>query len=105
MDLTSQGVPPPAQVAGTGVLTSVTLGDLERITATGNGKVDGAIVLTVGEGSSAADAGLAAGDVILSVDQQIVHSSLEALAIAQRAALPLLLGVYRDGGMYFLAIR
>jgi serine protease Do/serine protease DegQ len=105
VNLTNQGIPPAAQVAGTGILASVILGDMERITATGNGKVDGAIVLTVGEGSSAADAGLAAGDVILSVDQQIVHTPLEALAIAQRSALPLLLGVYRDGGMYFLALR
>lgn len=93
------------QVEGSGLLESVILSDVEMITGTGNKKADGALVLAVGGDSGAGDAGLAAGDVILTVDQQIVHSPGQAIELAQRSPAPLLLGIYRDGGMYFLSVQ
>ncbi|MFA6153270.1 Do family serine endopeptidase [Mesorhizobium sp.] len=90
---------------GSGLLESVSLSDFETITAVGNKKAEGALVLAVGEGSSAADAGLAIGDIILTIDHQIVRSPGEAQRLAQHSSVPLLMGVYRDEGMYFLTIR
>ncbi|CAN7579070.1 trypsin-like peptidase domain-containing protein [Mesorhizobium amorphae] len=103
--LFAEGSAGVTQIEGSGLLESVVLSDVETITGVGNKKVDGALVLTVGAGSVAGDAGLAAGDVILTVNQQIVHSPGQALELAQRSPAPLLLGVYRDGGMYFLTIQ
>ncbi|MGX7871958.1 trypsin-like peptidase domain-containing protein [Mesorhizobium sp. ORM6] len=92
-------------IEGSGLLESVSLSDFETITAIGNKKADGALVLAVGEGSSAGDAGLVIGDIILTVDHQIVHSPGQAQKLAQHSSVPLLVGVYRDEGMYFLTIQ
>ncbi|MCH4561149.1 trypsin-like peptidase domain-containing protein [Mesorhizobium jarvisii] len=103
--LSAEGSPGVTQIEGSGLLASVVLSDVETITGVGNKKVDGALVLTVGAGSGAGDAGLAADDVILTINQQIVHSPGQALELAQRSPAPLLLGVYRNGGMYFLTVQ
>lgn len=104
--LSMEGNARQTQIAGVGHLDSVILSDFETISGMGNKKADGALVLAVGEDSGAADAGLAADDVILSVNQQVVHSPEEVLELVhQSPSGSLLLGIYRDGGMYFLAIQ
>ncbi|MEK1851099.1 MAG: trypsin-like peptidase domain-containing protein [Phyllobacterium sp.] len=69
------------------------------------GQTSGALVLAIDKDSKAAAAGLVEGDIIVSINRQAVHSSEETLGLARRSAHPLLLGVYRDNVLQFLAVE
>ncbi|WP_166648594.1 trypsin-like peptidase domain-containing protein [Phyllobacterium brassicacearum] len=69
------------------------------------GKADGALVIAIDKDSKAAAAGLAAGDIIVSINRQAVHSSKETLDLARRSGHSLLLGIYRDDALRFLTVQ
>jgi len=69
------------------------------------GRADGAFVLAIDKDSKAAGAGLAEGDIIISINRQAVHSSKETLDLVRRSAHPLLLGIYRDDALRFLTVQ
>ena len=70
------------------------------------GQVEGVLVREVAPLSKAARAGLRAGDIIVSADQQPVATPEQLAAIArEKRDKPLLLNVQRGDGALFLAIR
>lgn len=68
------------------------------------GRVEGAVVLELKEGSKAAEAGLVPGDVIVAVDQQQVHSPKDVVKVAESNHGTLLLQVVRNDTTVFLVI-
>jgi len=81
------------------LLASVALGPVEPGSRSG-----GAVVLEVGPGSPAALAGLAAGDVIVGVNQEPVNSPEEVFAAARQDREQVLLEVMRNGSLRFILI-
>ncbi len=69
------------------------------------GKVKGVLVTEVEEGSAAWNAGLRAGDVIVSVNRQAVSEPGDILALAADEDRPLLLNVRRGEGALFILVR
>ena len=95
------GRPPEA---ATPFLDSIVLLDI-KTEARPIGQANGALVLAIDKDSRAAAAGLVEGDIIISINRQAVHSSEETLGLARRSAHPLLLGIYRDNVLQFLAVE
>jgi Do/DeqQ family serine protease len=93
-----------APEAATPFLDSIVLLDI-KTEAKPIGQMSGALVLAIDKNSRAAAAGLVEGDVIVSINRQAVHSSEETLDLARRSAHPLLLGIYRDNVLQFLAVE
>ncbi|WP_234906394.1 trypsin-like peptidase domain-containing protein [Rhizobium rhizogenes] len=79
-------LPIPAEIEGKGLLESVTLDKLGS-DSDAYGKVEGALVSTLIDGSKAAAAGLTPGDVIISVDQQLSPTPQMVAELAQRQKL------------------
>ncbi|NOZ52611.1 MAG: DegQ family serine endoprotease [Gammaproteobacteria bacterium] len=69
------------------------------------GKVEGVAVIDVERGSSAARAGLRRGDIIISVNRQLVKSVKDVRRAAQNNAHGILLNIRRGNGALFLVIR
>lgn len=92
---------PPANAP---FLDSIVLLDIKN-EAKPIGQPNGALVLAIDKDSKAAVAGLVEGDIIVSINRQAVHSSEETLSLARRSAHPLLLGIYRDNVLQFLAVE
>ncbi|MEK1889761.1 MAG: PDZ domain-containing protein, partial [Phyllobacterium sp.] len=90
--------------AATPFLDSIVLLDI-KTEAEPIGQANGALVLAIDKDSKAAAAGLVEGDIIVSINRQAVHSSEETLSLARRSAHPLLLGIYRDNVLQFLAVE
>lgn len=97
-------LPIPAEIEGKGLLESVTLDKLGS-DSDAYGKVEGALVSTLIDGSKAAAAGLTPGDVIISVDQQLSPTPQMVAELAQRQKTLLLLGIFRDGHKRFLLVK
>lgn len=97
-------LPTPAEIEGRGLLESVTLDKLES-DSDAYGKVEGALVSTLIDGSKAAAAGLTPGDVIISVDQQLSPTPQMVAELAQKQNTLLLLGIFRDGHKRFLLVK
>ncbi|MBB3146816.1 Do/DeqQ family serine protease [Phyllobacterium trifolii] len=93
-----------ASEATTAFLDSIVLLDI-KTEAKPIGQANGALVLAIDKDSRAAAAGLVEGDIIVSINRQAVHSSEETLDLARRSAHPLLLGIYRDNVIQFLAVE
>ncbi|RUU70701.1 Do family serine endopeptidase [Mesorhizobium sp. M2C.T.Ca.TU.009.01.2.1] len=90
-------------VKGTGLLSGVVLADISPESAA-YGQTDGAEIVAVDPESSAAAAGLVAGDFIVSVGQQSVHSAMQVVQTAGWFDRLLLLGVFHAGGTQYVAI-
>lgn len=90
--------------AATPFLDSIVLLDI-KTEAGSIGQTSAALVLAIDKDSRAAAAGLVEGDIIVSINRQAVHSSEETLGLARRSAHPLLLGIYRDDVLQFLAVE
>lgn len=92
-----------ALVKGEGLLAGVALADISPDSAA-YGQADGAEILAVDPESDAAQAGLIAGDFIVSVDQQSVHSATQVAQQANRFEKLLLLGIFHAGGIRYVVI-
>ena len=96
----------------TDALDGVEVGDLDaqaRHEADLPVNVRGALVTKVAEDSNAAEAGLRAGDVIIEINRQPVHSADDAVALSEQGKGDrILLRVWRGGegggGMLFLSV-
>jgi len=97
-------LPVPAEVEGKGLLESVTLDKLGS-DSDAYGKVEGALVSALIDGSKAAAAGLTTGDVIVSVNQQLSPTPQMVANLAQKQKTLLLLGIFRDGHRRFLIVK
>ncbi|TJW10568.1 MAG: PDZ domain-containing protein [Mesorhizobium sp.] len=85
------------------MLAGVALADISPDSAA-YGQADGAEILAVDSESDAARAGLIAGDFIVSVDQQPVHSATQVARQANRFEKLLLLGIFHAGGIQYVVI-
>ena len=92
-----------ALVKGEGLLAGVVLTDISPDSAA-YGQTDGAEILAVDPESDAAQAGLIAGDFVVSVDQQSVHSAMQVAQLANGFDRLLLLGIFHAGGIQFVVI-
>jgi serine protease Do/serine protease DegQ len=90
----------PTSIPG---LAGVTLGSIDPRSGL-YGRIEGALVSRVEEGSPAARAGLRTGDIIVGVNQHPVASPQEVADAARKADGPLLLQVIRGGSGLFLVI-
>lgn len=91
-------------VKGKGLLSGVALADVSQDSAA-YGQADGAEIVAIDTESKAAQAGLTQGDVIVSVDQQPVHSAMQAAEAADRIDSLLLLGVFHDGSIQYVVVQ
>lgn len=90
-------------IKGEGLLAGVALADISPESAA-YGQADGAEILAVDPESGAAAAGLIAGDFIVSVNQQPVHSAMQVVKAASEFDRLLLLGVFHAGGVQYLVV-
>jgi len=92
-----------ALVKGERLLSGVALADISPDSAA-YGQTDGAEILAVDPESDAAQAGLIAGDFVVSVGQQPVHSARQVAQLASRFDRLLLLGIFHDGGIRYVVV-
>ncbi|MBB3387131.1 MULTISPECIES: trypsin-like peptidase domain-containing protein [unclassified Rhizobium] len=97
-------LPTPAEIEGRGLLESGTLDKLGS-DFDAYGKVEGALVSALNDGSKAAAAGLTPGDVIISVNQQPTPTPQMVAELAQKQKTLVLLGIFRDGHRRFLIVK
>jgi serine protease Do len=107
-----QAQPSERRQSKTDALDGVEVSDLDaqaRREADVPEKVHGVLVSKVDEESNASEAGLRAGDVIIEIDRQPVHSADEAVTLSEKVKGDrILLRVWRGGegggGMLFLSV-
>ncbi len=85
-------------------LAGATIGEM-REQHLQRGRIDFLEILEVERGSSAAEAGLRAGDVIFSLNKQRARNFDEAFAIVERRERGLILGIQRDNRELYLLLR
>jgi serine protease Do len=98
--------------SSTDALDGVEVADLDARTRREAGiptTVHGAVVSNIDQDSNAADAGLRAGDVIMEINRQPVHSAEDAVALSDKAKGDrILLRVWRGGegrgGTFFMSV-
>lgn len=84
------------------LLATVELGNVGK-EAAAQGQ-EGAVVLKLDKNSPAAKAGLLAGDMIVAVNQQPVHSPEDVVALAAQNKDQVLLKIRRNGNMLFIVV-
>ncbi|TCR75617.1 trypsin-like peptidase domain-containing protein [Rhizobium sp. BK376] len=101
---TNQPKPSHPLMMARGLLSDVTLQDL----VPGSdlyGATEGALVVSLDDRSRASIAGLAVGDVIVSINRRPVASPQAVIELAARGRDLILLGIYRNGHTRFLVVK
>lgn len=85
-------------------LAGATFGDIEE-SSPYFGKIEGVAVYSIKRGSAAAQAGLRKGDIITSVNKQVIRSLVEFKPLAFNGGKQLLLNITRNRQAMFLILR